>query len=186
MKKYVRCKSCGYIMEEGKLKDTCPACSVPRKMFEEYTPTISAKRARILDSHIHPIIVHAPQSFALFTLIFTVIYLFAGAELRNGLFSTIKVLSFCLPIVAIAAIASGVLDGITRFRKVTTLILERKILFGGIFFVFSCGMLVLTMFFSLETPAIVILFAVSNFICFVSSGMLGLLGSSIINARFPG
>ena len=30
MKKYVRCKACGYIMEEGKVGDRCPACGAPR------------------------------------------------------------------------------------------------------------------------------------------------------------
>ena len=32
MTKMVRCKSCGYLMPEGKLKDKCPACGVPAKV----------------------------------------------------------------------------------------------------------------------------------------------------------
>ncbi len=186
MKKYVRCKSCGFIMEAGRLGDACPACGVPGKMFEEYTPDISEKRAAILDAHIHPVIVHAPQAFAFFTLVFTVIFAFALGELRLGIFWTLRVLSFCLPIVALAAIASGILDGLTRFRKLKSSILKRKVALGVTFFVFSAAMLTLALFFELDEPLILVLFGVSNLVCFIASAFLGLLGSSILNSRFPG
>lgn len=41
MEELVRCKSCGFIMEKGKLKDKCPACGVAAKMFEPYIEKVS-------------------------------------------------------------------------------------------------------------------------------------------------
>jgi len=173
-------------MEAGKLKDKCPACNVPAKMFEEYTPNISEKRAAILDLDIHPVIVHAPQALAFLSLVFVAIFAFASGELRTGLFWTLKVLSFCLPIVVLAAIASGILDGLTRFRKLKAIILKQKITLGIVFFVFASCMFVLSFFFDLNAALVLGLFAGANGICFIASSFLGLLGSSITNARFPG
>ena len=39
----VRCRACGFIMEEEKLGDVCPACGIPRKAFEPYKETMSKK-----------------------------------------------------------------------------------------------------------------------------------------------
>ena len=66
MKDYVRCKACGYIMERSKLGDKCPACGVSATMFEPYDDKLSEKRRRLLDIHVHPIVVHFPQAFAAF------------------------------------------------------------------------------------------------------------------------
>lgn len=185
MKKLIKCKTCGFIMEEGKLKDKCPACGVPAKMFEPYTSDISEKRASILNAHLHPVIVHAPQASAFFLLAFVLIFIF-NVPFKNDLLSTIKILSFLLPIVVLGAFGSGLLDGKTRFRKVTTPILVQKITLGILFFVFSSVMLVLAFFFDLNTILVWTLFLLCNLICFVMSMKLGLLGSSLLNARFRG
>ncbi len=65
MKKYVRCKVCGYIMVESDLKDRCPACGLPKTVFEPYVSNISSRRKFIIDQHIHPIVVHFPQVFVM-------------------------------------------------------------------------------------------------------------------------
>ena len=30
------CKPCGYVMKESELEDVCPACGLPKKVFEQY------------------------------------------------------------------------------------------------------------------------------------------------------
>jgi uncharacterized membrane protein/rubredoxin len=186
MKKLVRCKTCGFIMEEGKLKDKCPACGVAAKLFEPYTPNISEKRARLLDFHIHPIIVHAPQAFSIFVLLFAILYFLFGGLFRNELLGSILVLTACLPFVAVAAIASGILDGKTRFRRLKTPILRQKIVFGVLFFIFSLFMIVLLLVGNIDMPLVYAGFLVCNAAAIVCSVVLARLGTSILNARMPG
>ena len=45
MANLIRCKACGYVTREGKIKDVCPACGVPAKMFEPYTDPYRKKDA---------------------------------------------------------------------------------------------------------------------------------------------
>jgi hypothetical protein len=185
MKKYIRCKSCGYIMEEGAPGDKCPACGVPRTMFQPYTPDISEKRARILNLHVHPVIVHAPQALAFITLV-AVLFHFAFPVFVTEILDTIKVLSFLLPIVAIGSFLTGLLDGKIRFRKVTTPLLVRKMVFGAVFFVFSSVMAVSILLPGIDPSIAWPVFLASNLVCVFASVQLGLIGTSIINARFPG
>jgi hypothetical protein len=186
MKKMIRCKSCGFIMEEGKLKDKCPACGVPGKMFEPYTPGISEKRMRILQAHIHPIIVHAPQAFTVFILLLSAVTFFSDEAIKRELYSAIRVMTVLLPLVVLGSIGAGIFDGVIRFRKATTPILIKKIMYGIVFFLFSAGMLILVLFFGLGAFMVMPLFMAFNAICFISSAILGLLGTSLLDAKFPG
>jgi hypothetical protein len=185
MKELVKCKACGFIMEKGKVKDKCPACGVPKKMFEPYISDISEKRALILNAHLHPVIVHVPQSFAFIVLLATLIYFFS-IPYKNEIFSTIKILSLILPVIIIASLLSGLLDGKVRFRKVTTPILSKKIFYGTLFFVFSIGMAVFVLFFDFEDSLIHVFFLACNLICFFSSIRLGIFGTSILNSKIRG
>ena len=64
MGQLVICKACGFIMLEEKLGDVCPACGVLKKMFEPHNDRVSEKRRKVLEMHIHPIMVHFSQAFA--------------------------------------------------------------------------------------------------------------------------
>ncbi len=186
MKTWVKCKACGFVMEARKVGEVCPACGVPSKMFEPYVDRISEQRRRILDRHIHPVIVHAPQAFAFFLLLFAVTVLFVNGPLRNELVITIKILAFCLPFTLIGAFLSGMLDGKTRFRRYATPILKRKIVIGSLFFVLSLALLVVT---QIEPPPSVgmdLLIILLNAGCLLCSMFLGLLGTSLAEAKFPG
>ena len=59
---------------------------VPGKMFEPYTDKISEQRKKILDRHIHPIMVHAPQAFAFFLLFFSMVVLLINQPVRTGIY----------------------------------------------------------------------------------------------------
>ena len=60
----LKCKACGYIIDEKKLGDVCPACGVPRKAFEPWTDDMSPRRRTLLTLNLHPIALHFPQAFS--------------------------------------------------------------------------------------------------------------------------
>lgn len=187
MKSLVRCKACGFVMDAQKVEDVCPACGVPSKMFEAFTDNISEKRKWILDRHLHPVIVHVPQALGALMLLFSCGLLVFSASLRDELFVTLKIMAFCLPFALVAAILSGLLDAKIRFRRYTTPILKKKMVLGIIFFGCSLTLLFLTQ----TTPEpegflhIIVMIAVSA-LALLCGVFLGVYGSSILNARFPG
>ncbi len=181
----VRCKACGFVTEEGKLKDVCPACGVPRRMFEPYTENISPRRKWLLDLDLHPVVVHFPQAY-----VFTLLVISALAAVfdpwRPALAAAIRVLALTLPVVVAGAILTGLLDGRVRFRKVTTPILKKKIFWGSLFLAFSAGLFAVVLASSWPTPGLGWLALGLSFGGFACSYVLGRLGTSLLNARFPG
>ena len=186
MKILMKCKACGFIMQEEKIGAVCPACGVPAKMFEPYTDRISEQRREILDRHIHPVIVHAPQAFAFFLLLFSIVVLFIHQPFRNDLLSAIKVMAFCLPFTLVGAFLSGLLDGKTRFRRYTTPILKRKIIIGLVFFALSLLLATVSQTSASQSISMDVSIIILSAGCFLCSMFLGLLGSSLLDAKFPG
>jgi len=186
MKQYVRCKACGYIMEADKLGQFCPACGVSAKVFEPYEEKISEKRKRILDLHIHPIIVHLPQGMApLIVVLAAALAVLGEGSLRSILLDATRVLAVLLPLSTLLAIGSGILDGKTRFKKLTTQILVRKMVTGALFFALSLAAGVLALFTPLAAAALGA-FAVLELLSLVAAVLLGHWGFGLINARMPG
>lgn len=186
MKKLMKCKACGFIMEEEKVGDVCPACGVPGKMFEPYADKISEQRKKILDRHIHPIMVHAPQAFAFFLLFFSMVVLLINQPVRTDLLVAIRIMAFCLPFTLVGAFFSGLLDGKTRFHRTTTPILKRKIIFGLVFFALSILLMIVSQAGPITSMKVDISIMLLSTGCFVCSIFLGLLGSSLLEAKFPG
>ena len=185
MKKLVRCKVCGFIIQEGKLKDKCPACGVQRTAFEPYTPDISEKRKKILDLDLHPVIVHFPQAFGVLIFILAILTLIFPLFFPNQFRVTIQVLSGFLPFVVLGAMLSGMLDGKTRFKKLTTSHLKKKIAFGSIFLAFSIVIVFISAFLINTLPGLIIVL-IFSFGCVVCGSILGLIGKSLLNAAFKG
>ena len=140
MANLIRCKSCGYVSEEGKIGDKCPACGVPAKMFEPYIDPVSEPRRRLLMLDIHPILVHFPQAFAFSLLIISALSFAVTGPVKDAFISAIKVVTAFLPLVVLLAFLSGLMDGKTRFRRVTTPFLKIKMMLGSSFFLVSLGM----------------------------------------------
>ena len=174
-------------MPEGKLKDKCPACGVPAKMFEPYEDPVGEARRRLLNAHLHPIAVHFSTAFAA-----SLVALAAGTLLFSGgvqeiLACTARLMSLFLPLLVLATFLLGLLDGRTRFRSVgRSQILQRKVLFGVLFFAFSIG-LALSVWLqgpaSAAGAALALVLAVLAFACSV---VLGAYGVRILNSAFPG
>ncbi len=187
MKKLIRCKACGYIMTEEKLGDKCPACGVPRDMFEPYTDPMSESRRRILRLDLHPIAVHFPTSFAVAVLVFAIATFFFSGPVEELLISTIKVIVLFLPLVVIVAFLAGLLDGKTRFRRFDrSHILKTKIVYGSLFFILSVGLALsvwLAGLGSIPLISLAVALAAGSVACTV---VLALLGTQILNSAFPG
>ncbi len=187
MKELVKCKSCGYIMEKGKLKDKCPACGVPAAMFEPYAEKISSPRRKfILSLDIHPVIVHFPQAFTVTILVLSIIAALIKGGVQASLLTTVGVLSCCLPLVVLGAFLAGLMDGKIRFRRVTTPILVKKIILAGLFFLLSIAILLLNIFYKLDNPAVLYAVIILSAGCLVCGSILAKYGVSLLEAKFPG
>jgi hypothetical protein len=182
----VRCKACGYVTAEGNIKDVCPACGVPAKMFEPYQDPVAEKRRKILGMHIHPIIVHFPQSFA-FTLFVLAVLSFVAPPQINGILNcTIRVISSAFPFFLTLALLTGIVDGKTRFRKMTTPFLKKKIIFGLGFLATSIVIAVVALAQQLSSIPEMALFTMLTIIAVGFSVALGLIGGELMEAKLPG
>ncbi|MFA5321502.1 MAG: hypothetical protein WC373_02420 [Smithella sp.] len=186
MTSLIKCKACGYVTREGKVKDVCPACGVPAKMFEPYTDPVTEKRRRILRLHIHPIIVHFPQSFAFTLFALAVLSLVAPPQINKGLYCTIQVLASALPFSLILALLTGLVDGKTRFRRMTTPFLKKKIIFGLSFLFTSILIAAAAFTLPLSSLSMMALLTILTIIAVGFSIALGLIGGELMDAKFPG
>ena len=184
MTSLLRCKVCGFIIKEGKLGDRCPACGVPRIAFEPYDDKITEKRRKMLDLEIHQIIVHFPQAFSVFILFLTIFTLIFPDFLRAEILCSIPILTLFLPLVVAAAILSGAFDGKTRFKKLNTPHLIKKIIFGTIFFILSIPLAIFSYYFII-TEIGLILVLIFSLGCVLCGTILGLIGKTLTNAKVP-
>jgi uncharacterized membrane protein len=187
VKKMVRCKACGYIIEEGKLGEKCPACGAPRTAFIPYVDTMSAARRNLLKLDLHPIAVHFPVSFTVAMLVFSIPIFFLSGDAQTLLVNTTKILGLLTPAMVIIAGIVGYLDGKARFRKIkNSQILKRKILYASIFGAASLALAVVVWIFGFDR---IIFNSIATILAALSLGMvilLSLLGTSITEAAFPG
>jgi hypothetical protein len=185
MKNYVRCKVCGFIGTGKEMKDVCPACGVPKTAFESYKYNISEKRLTVLNFHLHPILVHFPQSIAFLSLVFIIIAFAANEPVSGRLITVEKLLSMLFPVSVLISAAAGIVDAKIRFKKKFGPRLKQKIIIGGVFLVLSVlsAILINNESFSTAGKAVIITLSL---ICFACSGLLGKLGGSLLEAKLPG
>ena len=186
MSNLIRCKACGYITEEGKIRDVCPACGMPAKMFEPYTDPVSEKRRLILGLHIHPIMVHFPQAFAITIFLLVALSYFAPLVIQEMLFDSIQVISFLLPFFVVLSLITGLFDGKIRFRKVTTPFLKKKIILGLLFLITSIALAFVAFSGQLPVSPIREYFTLLTIIAVIFGAGLGLLGGHLMEAKLPG
>lgn len=185
MAELVRCRPCGYVMEADKLGDVCPACGMPRKVFEPYREKVSRKRIMVLDLDLHPIAIHFSQTFVgaiplifLFTALFPNFYF-------NELMIVNKVMIISLPLTMIVAFSSGMIDGFTRFKTFKTPMLLKKIVLSGLITLLStiASVLVIKNGLTADNRIIVILLILG---CLAFAVKLGLMGKKLLNVILPG
>jgi len=181
MKELVRCRPCGFVMDADKLGDVCPACGMPRKVFEPYRERVSRNRLVLLNLDLHPIAIHLSQALVIaIPLLAVITNLFKQLEpeiLKNVLSFSV----FVFPFTLILAIITGVIDGLTRFKTLATPILRVKIIFSLIILSLSVAL-----FFVAPLKDMYILTIVLSILALGAGFQLGLWGKKLINVILPG
>ena len=181
MKELVRCRPCGFVMEAGKLGDVCPACGMPRKVFEPYRERVSRNRLTVLNFDLHPIAIHLSQALVIaipFLVIMTNLFKqFQPEILKNVLIFSV----FVFPFTLILAIITGIVDGLTRFKTLATPILRVKIIFSLIILSLSVAL-----FFIAPQGTLFVLTIVLSILALGAGFQLGLWGKKLINVILPG
>jgi hypothetical protein len=182
----LRCKSCGYLVEEGALKDVCPACGVPRKMLEPYSDTVSARRRQLLSLDIHPIIVHWAVSFSVSAFLLALVALALPDLFVSTVRGGLRVTGGTLPLIVVAAFIAGRVDGKIRFRKAKSRILRLKTAVGIVFFTLAAAASAIILLAGPHTPWARIVDAVLLAGCTLCAFILGRAGARLLCAMFPG
>ena len=181
MKELVRCRPCGYVMEADKLGDVCPACGLPRKVFEPYRERVSRNRLMLLNFDLHPIVIHLSQALVIAIPVISVLLNlfpdFYPVILKNVLMFSVFVFPFTLAF----AIITGIVDGLTRFKTLATPLLRVKIIFSLIILVLS-----IALFFVSKLENYNYLTIILSILCLAAGIQLGLWGKKLINVILPG
>jgi hypothetical protein len=181
MKELVRCRPCGFVMEADKIGDVCPACGLPRKVFEPYREKVSRNRLILLNLDLHPIVIHLSQAFVIaipILVIITNLFVnFYPVILKSVLIFSV----FVFPFTLLFAILTGIIDALTRFKTLVTPLLRVKILFSLIILSLS-----IALFFVAPHENYTIATIVLSILCLASGIQLGLWGKKLINVILPG
>ena len=185
MKTFIRCKACGFIMDASHLKDICPACGLPKTVFEPYTKRISPKRKFIIDQHIHPVSVHFPQVFIVVIMFMLILAFWVDGPLREEFLVAAKLAILALPFAVFLGCITGVVDGKFRFKKLTTPLLISKIWAGVIFQILSIVIFALYLRngYTTTTMEVIIILSILSTAC---GAFLGKTGSSMFDSILPG
>jgi rubredoxin len=181
MKELVRCKACGYVMEAGKLKDVCPACGLSSKVFEPYRERVALNRLFVLSLDLHPITIHLSQTFV-FLIPFLLIIIHLFPAFNNQLFTSVLIFSvYAFPLTLIAAITTGIIDGLYRFKSLNPPFLRMKIMLSSAIIISA-----IIMFMIASERNFGILTFIISLTCLYFALRLGLLGKKLLNVILPG
>ena len=168
-------------MEAGKLGDVCPACGLPRKVFEPYRERVSLNRLKLLNLDLHPIVIHLSQALVIAIPLLAFLTHFFPALQPEVLKHVLIFAVFMFPFTLGLAIITGVIDGLTRFKTLKTPLLRVKIIFSLIILTLS----ILLFSFSKNESNYIITLILSIF-CLGAGVQLGLWGKKLINVILPG
>ncbi len=181
MKELVRCRPCGFVIEADKLGDVCPACGMPRKVFEPYRERVSRNRLILLNFDLHPIAIHLSQALVIaipvLVIVTSLFKHFQPELLKNVLLFSVIIFPFTL----ILAIITGIIDGLTRFKTLATPILRVKIIFSLIILSLS-----IALFFIAPQGKLNMLTLILSILSLGAGFQLGLWGKKLINVILPG
>ena len=181
MKELLRCRPCGFVIESDKLGDVCPACGMPRKVFEPYRERVSRNRLIILNFDLHPIAIHLSQALVILipflTLMINIFNNFYPEILKDVLIFSV----FVFPFTLLLAITTGIIDGLTRFKTLSTPLIIRKIFASSVIIVLSILLLFVAHYenFGIMTLGL-------SLICLATGIQLGLWGKKLLNVILPG
>jgi rubredoxin len=181
MKELVRCRPCGFVMEADKLGDVCPACGLPRKVFEPYREKVSGNRLMLLNLDLHPIAIHLSQSLVIAVPMLTILTNYFSDFYPEVLKNVLTFSLYVFPFTLVLAIITGVIDGLTRFKTLKTPLLRVKIIFSLIILTLSVALFIVAHW---KNPFLLTL--ILSVLCFAAGIQLGLWGKKLINVILPG
>ncbi len=175
MSQLVRCKACGYIMRERRVRKVCPACGLPKKVFEPYAERISPTMSLILNLDLHPILVHFPQAFASILPFLAVATIWFRTVYCDELTVVLCFTAIALPVTTLGAFVSGLVDAKTKLKRLTTPALIKKMTAGAALFLFSAGnaLIIVRAGYVPGTRVYVLLLSIASLVCAVLLGMMG-------------
>lgn len=181
MKELVRCRPCGFVMEADKLGDVCPACGLPRKVFEPYREKVSRNRLMLLNLDLHPIVIHLSQALVIAIPLLVILKSFFSNFQPEVIKNVLIFSTFIFPFTLVMAIITGIIDGLTRFKTLATPLLRVKIIFSFIILTLS-----LVIFFVAPNDKNYILTIILSILSLGAGVQLGLWGKKLINVILPG
>lgn len=177
----VRCRPCGYVMKASELGDVCPACGLPRNVFEPYRERVSPNRLFILGLDIHPIAIHLSQTFVALIPLLMIFHLIFPEFQQEIIHPVINFFVFALPFSLVASFISGIVDGITRFKTLRTPMLRSKIIYSTLILVITIVHLIV--FKPSNYSWISLILSLAALACAVK---LGLIGKRLLDVILPG
>jgi hypothetical protein len=181
MKELVRCRPCGFVIEADKLGDVCPACGLPRKVFEPYREKVSLNRLLLLNFDLHPIAIHLSQAIVILIPLLTV-FTFLFKNFYPEMLNNVLVFSvFVFPFTLVLSIITGIVDGLTRFKTLNTPLLIRKIFASSVIIVLSIALFIVA-----PREHFGIFTIIISLVCLATGIQLGLWGKKLINVILPG
>jgi len=186
MNKLYKCKVCGFVLKNKTLPDLCPACGFKGKIFEEFEPTISAKRRKALEMHAHSAIVHFP--IAVITYIFFInLFILAKVIALHSVFAvSLKAMVLLLPFVTLFGMLSGLYDGKLRFKKIKTPLLKKKLLLSILLIAVSTSLFILQITLEIDQSSYTLLILAYSIVLLSFATVLGLLGGTLLNSKVRG
>ncbi len=182
----VRCKACGLIMKDNDTFDTCPACGVPKTAFEPYRDPVKPPRRRLLNLHLHPIVVHFPQSFSVVVPALAIASAVFPDPWAGECYGAARMLMLLMPPAVLASMATGIFDGRVRFKKARRTFLVRKMIVSGtVVLTVSCAMALAA---ALQVPAFWLRIAAvaGGAACAAGQVYLAGIGARLMYAELPG
>jgi len=181
MKQFLICGTCRFVIVEEKLNDICPACGADRAGFKNHSQNISPSRKKILGLNVHPMIVNFPNAISFLIPVSIIIASNFLATIRGDFMATARVLAFLFPATVLLAFFSGILDAKTRFGKLSTPYIKRKIILGIVLYILSTviALLVFQYGYSSKTQPVILILCGLSIACEV---MLASVGKSLRNA----
>ncbi len=181
----MKCKACSFVMDENKIKDVCPACGLPKSVFEPYDDKLSPRRRLIMNLDLHAIVVHFPQAFAVFIPPCIIAALFVPEPYRSDLFSTVTILAFVLPLSVLASLTTGMFDGKNRFKKLNTPAQVYKMTLGSILFLLTVGIFFVVITVGYSVTGQVLIVALSA-LCVTCQVLLARIGVKLMFSHLKG
>ena len=186
MKKLFICKVCGYIAEKNDPPGVCPACGFKGKIFEEYESPISKKRRKILDLHIHPVMVHLPIAFVVGLVLISLLRMIGVIHDQSELAGMLRVIVVVLPFVAISAAMAGIFDAKLRFKRIDTPHLKIKLVLAFFLILISISLFVIQFLLNLNHSTYKIVVLIHSVVLFGFALMLGLIGGRLRDSKVRG